>query len=95
MSTEKYCKFWCLGEAGWIAIQNEDCAPEDCVRIYEEQVYQGSPFGKESRRWSLLKMNPSWTRMDADALESKFPRPEQAKTLSDETLKALQKSLKK
>ncbi|MGA2049158.1 MAG: hypothetical protein ABSG96_15780 [Terracidiphilus sp.] len=88
MSAEKYSVFWCLSESGWTS-SSEDSAPDGWVRIYEEKVYQGSTFGRESRTWYLLKTNPSWVGRDADQLERKFSRPEPQTSLSPEDIKAL------
>ena len=88
MSAESYSQFWCLDNSGWTRI-DETQTPEGWVRIYEERVYQGSPFGKTSRVWSLLRTNAGWTDQDADALERRFPRPEPARTLSLESLNSL------
>jgi len=88
MSADKFSLFWCLTENGW-ALIDEATAPGGWVRTYEVRVYQGSPFGRESRTWHLLKTNPNWADEDADQLETRFPRPEPQRTLSPEALKAL------
>jgi hypothetical protein len=90
MSADRYSLYWCLGQTGWATIQQPD-TPEGWVRIYEEEVYQGSPFGRESRHWHLLKTNGVWSGASADLLEAKFPRPEPRRTLSPEALKALER----
>lgn len=88
MSADKYSQFYCLTENGWSLIE-EGNPPDGWVRICELQVYQGSPFGKESRHWQEPKTHPDWTTDDADQLEKKFPRPERSHELSPEILKAL------
>jgi len=88
MSADKYSLFWCLKEDGWSSIEEENI-PDGWVRIYEVQVYQGSPFGSESRTWHLRKTHTTWNDRDADLLEAKFPRPEPQRTLSPEALKVL------
>lgn len=88
MSADKYSLFYCLSETGWATVE-EGSTPDGWVRIYELNVYQGSPFGRESRTWQQPKTHPDWTDAAADELEKKFPRPERSYGLSPETLKAL------
>jgi hypothetical protein len=88
MSADKYSEFYCLTETGWSLIE-EGRPPDGWVRIYELRVYQGSPFGRESRTWRAPKTHPDWTKDAADQLEKKFPRPERPHELSPESLKAL------
>lgn len=88
MSADKYSQFFCLTEAGWSIIE-EGTAPDGWVRICELRVYQGSPFGRESRTWRELKTHSGWTKDAADQLEKKFPKPEMSQELSPELLKAL------
>jgi hypothetical protein len=88
MSADKYSLFYCLTRAGWSSVA-EGSTPDRWVRIYEVNVYQGSPFGPESWTWQSPKTHPDWTDKDADLLEEKFPRPERPHELSPEMLKAL------
>jgi hypothetical protein len=88
MSADNYSLFYCLSEAGWATIE-EGNTPVGWVRIYELKVYQGSPFGRESRNWQQPKTHPDWTDVAADELEKKFPRPDRSNELFPETLKAL------
>ena len=88
MSADKYSLFYCLTESGWSSIE-EGNEPDGWVRIYEVEVDQGSPFGRESRSWRRAKTHPDWTMDAADQLEMKFPRPEKPRELSPESLKAL------
>lgn len=88
MSSDKFSLFHCLTETGWLSI-DEDEPPVGWVRIYEVIVYQGSPFGKQSRHWQAPKTNPDWTEENADLLETRFPRPQPSSELSPESLKAL------
>ena len=88
MSSDKYSQFYCLTEAGWSLIEEEN-APDGWIRIYELKVYQGSPFGRESQTWQEPKTHPNWTDGAADELEMKFPRPERSYELSPELLRAL------
>jgi hypothetical protein len=88
MSADNFSLFYCLTEAGWLVI-DEGNPPKGWIRICELRVYQGSPFGQESRHWQECKTNPTWTVDAADQLEKKFPRPERSRELSPESLKAL------
>lgn len=88
MSADKYSLFYCLSENGWKTIEEEN-TPDGWVRIYELKVYQGSPFGRESRTWQQPKTHPNWTDAAADELEKKFPRPEISYNLSPEIFEAL------
>jgi hypothetical protein len=88
MSSDKNSQFYCLTETGWALIE-EGSAPDGWVRICEIKVYQGSPFGRESRTWQEPKTHPDWTDTTADELEKKFPRPGRSLEISPETLKAL------
>jgi hypothetical protein len=88
MSADKYSLFYCLSETGWTTIEEGE-TPDGWVRIYELKVYQGSPFGRESRTWQEPKTHSDWTNAAADELEKKFPRPERSKELSPEALKGL------
>jgi len=73
MSSDKFSLFYCLTETGWSPIE-EGSRPDGWVRICELKVYQGSPFGKESRHWQTPTTHPDWTESAADELEKKFPR---------------------
>lgn len=86
MSAEKYSLFYCLTKNGWSSIE-EGIEPDGWVRICELEIYQGSPYGRESRHWVRCKTHPEWTSDDADELERKFPRPERSRELSPESLK--------
>jgi hypothetical protein len=88
MSADKFSQFYCLTETGWALIE-EGNTPDGWVRIYELKIYQGSPFGRESRTWQQPRMHPDWTEAAADELEKKFPRPERSFELSAETMKTL------
>ncbi len=88
MSADKYSLYYCFSETGWKTIEEGEI-PDGWVRIYELKVYQGSPFGRESRTWQRPKTHPDWTDAAADELEKKFPRPERSYELSPEMLKAL------
>jgi hypothetical protein len=85
MSADDFNLFYCLRETGW-ALTEEGNEPDSWVRIYEVRVYQGSPFGKESRHWNLIKTNPKWTKQQADLLEENIPRPQASRELSPESL---------
>jgi hypothetical protein len=89
MSADKFSLFHCLTETGWLSIEEDECPPDGWVRIYEEVVYQGSPFGRESRHWQKPKTHSSWAEADADLLEKRFPRPQPSSELSPQSLKAL------
>jgi hypothetical protein len=88
MSADRYSLFNCLTETGWSLIEQAS-RPDGWIRIYELEVYQGSPFGRESRTWHLIETHPDWNNDAADILEKKFPRPERSRELSAESLKAL------
>ena len=88
MSADKYSLFYCLTRAGWSFI-DEESRPAGWVRIYELKVYQGSSFGRESRKWNLLRTNADLTPEAADLLEKEFPRPERPRRLSIESLRVL------
>jgi hypothetical protein len=90
MSSDKYSLFYCLTETGWSSIEEGD-APYGWVRICELKVYQGSPFGKESRHWQTPTTHPGWTESAADELEKKFPRPERSLEVSPDFWKGLTK----
>jgi hypothetical protein len=90
MSADRYSMYWCLSETGWATIEGRDTS-EGWVRIYEEEVYQGSPFGRESRHWRLQRANGTWSVTKADLLETKFPRPVPDRKLSAEALKVLRR----
>lgn len=88
MSADKCSLFYCLTKDGWSVIE-EGNLPEGWVRISELKVYQGSPFGRESRTWQDPRTNPDWTNEAADELERRFPRPDRSRELSPEVLRAL------
>jgi hypothetical protein len=93
MSADRYSLFYCLQSNGWTSLKDE---PEgltlDWVRIYEVQVYQGSPFGAENREWKLRQENPTWPSSQADELENSFPRPAKNMELSQAALAFLERS---
>jgi hypothetical protein len=88
MAADRYSLHYCLSETGWTLI-DEGSIPDNYVRIYEVEVYQGSPFGPESRDWKVARTNPNWTESDADRLESQFAKPERPRELSAESLRGL------
>jgi hypothetical protein len=82
MSADKFSLFHCLMDDGsWLLVE-EGKTPFGWVRIYEEKICQGSPFGGESRQTELRQTNPAWTEEDADLHEKKFPRPNKEKRLA-------------
>ena len=85
MSADSYSLFYCLNESGWSLMEEETSVPGGWVRVYEGTVYQGSPFGRESRKWNLIKTHPNTTEQEANALEEKFPRPQSPRGLSSES----------
>lgn len=93
MSAERDSLFRCLTQSGWQTIENEDERPAGWVRIYEEEIYQGSPFGRTSRHWRLLGTNDEIGNEAADRLEQQFPKPEPKRELSPETIERLQAKL--
>lgn len=88
MSTDRNSIFYCLTKSGWSLLE-EESRPDGWVRIYELVVYQGSPFGHESRTWNLVSTHPDWNNDAADILEQEFPKPGRSRELSAEALKAL------
>lgn len=90
VSSDKFSLFYCLTDAGWSSIEDGD-TPDGWVRIYELKVYQGSPFGKESRTWQVPTTHPDWTPAAANELEKKFPRPERPLEISPDFWKGLTK----
>ena len=57
----------------------------------ELTIYQGSPFGPESRHWNRVWKHPPHSESDADALEAKYPKPEPVTELSAEMVSRLLK----
>jgi hypothetical protein len=91
MSAEKDYLYCCLTKDGWVSIQDENVQVAGWVRLYEIEIYQGSPFGRTSRHWHLIKTNPATECDEAERLEKQFPRPEAQKELSPEFLRALRR----
>jgi hypothetical protein len=89
MSAERDSLYYCLTRDGWIAIDNEDSLVTRWVRLYREEIYQGSPFGPTSRHWHLIKTNPACESDEVERLEKQFPKPESQKELSSESLRSL------
>jgi hypothetical protein len=93
MSADKFSIFYCLTESGWQAVKDEHARVEKWVRIYELEVYQGSPIGRTSRHWRLVSTKPEFENEEAGRLEQLFPKPE--RELSPDTIKYLQEELAK
>jgi hypothetical protein len=87
MGSDKFSLFYCLTDKGWTRLEDDRSPPDGWVRICEVEVYEGSPFGRESRRVKMIRTNPNSTAGEVDALERVFPRPSGWQTPSPELLK--------
>ena len=89
MSSDKFSLFYFLTTEGWLPpVGGDDPPVTGWVRVCELEVYQGSPFGSESRNWKHCRTHPDWTSDEADALEKTYPRPStKRKELSSVSLK--------
>ena len=74
MSYDHYRSKYYLTMNGWIH-EGAPCLPEDHAETWEEKVYQGSGFGKESTHWRILWSNPSFTAQQRVELHERFPFP--------------------
>jgi hypothetical protein len=73
----------------WVTAEDDD--DSDRLLSSELTIYQGSPFGKESRHWNRVWKHPTLSESDAAALEAKYPKPEPSAELSPEMLSRLLK----
>jgi hypothetical protein len=60
---------------GW-RVRNEVLEPVDRVLTYQLEIYQGSPHGRESRRWRRVWVNTLLTANEISELEETYPKPE-------------------
>ena len=88
MSAEKDSVCYCLTKDGWV-VEDDETLVTGWVRLYRQEIYQGSPFGRTSRHWHLMKTNAAYGSDAVDLLEKQFPKPEPRKELSPESLRAL------
>jgi hypothetical protein len=72
---------WVSGEDG--------SAPDGRLLSSELEIYQGSPFGKERRRWTRVWKHPTLSVQQANQLETNHPKPEPMSELSPEMLRRI------
>jgi hypothetical protein len=94
MSADRQSIFYHLVSASsphWVSGADDSSIPADRLVSFELQIYQGSPFGPESRHWKQAGNRAGLTTTQiADLLEA-YPRPERANELSADTLARLTK----
>ena len=88
MAADRFSLFYCLTHSGYFPVAEGEIM-EGWILIFEVDVYQGSPFGRESRSWRLLRTNPDWDSRQADSLEGRFARPSRSGQLSDDAIRRL------
>jgi hypothetical protein len=59
----------------WRVRVEESIEPVDRLLTYELEIYQGSPHGKESRRWRHVWGHPNLTAKEITELERANPKP--------------------
>jgi hypothetical protein len=63
-------------------VRKDPIEPEGRLLSCELEIYQGSPHGRESRRWKRVWVNPSVTVEQANELEAKYPKPDRSGDVS-------------
>jgi hypothetical protein len=69
----------------WIS-GDDGSEPDDRLLSCRLEIYQGSPFGRESRHWKRVWAHPNLSVQQADELEAQHPKPESPSELSPEML---------
>jgi hypothetical protein len=74
MSYDHYHLTYHLTTDGWIR-EGAASLPDLIAETWENEVYQGSGFGKESQHWRMLRSSPAFTEEQRAELHQKFPLP--------------------
>jgi hypothetical protein len=75
----------------WIVARDDSSVPVDRLVSFELEIYQGSPFGRESRHWKRVGHQDGLTDNQIAELVEKHPKPARASELSAEGLAELTK----
>jgi hypothetical protein len=92
MSADRQTLLYHLVSSGtphWIATEDDAPVPEDRLLSFELEIYQGSPFGRESRHWKQVGKRASLTDIQVSELIATYPKPQRTMELSTEALARL------
>lgn len=94
MSIDRQSIFYHLVSASnphWVSGEDDSSIPADRLVSFELEIYQGSPFGPESRHWKQAGNRDGLTPAQIAELLEAYPRPERSNELSADTLARLTK----
>ena len=75
----------------WVSSTDDSSIPADRLVSFDLEIYQGSPFGRESRHWKQVGNQDGLTHTQIAELMEKYPKPERSSELSAESLGKLTK----
>jgi hypothetical protein len=73
----------------WVAGEVGTLPPNNRLLSFQLEIYQGSPFGRESRHWTPIWSQPDLTEEQVKELIAKYPLPNASSHLSDDLLDRL------
>lgn len=82
MSYDRYRFEYHLTSSGWIR-EDTMSLPEDRAETWENEVYQGSGFGRESEHWRMLRSIPTFSEQKRAELHERFPFPGKSQITDD------------